>query len=116
MKQKRFLARVLGVPAMALALAATVLPGMASAQPEPVHHDQAVSARTMSSPCGFYRNGWQAWYNHCGPMVRVWLAVQFSYGADDTRYLCLTQGDHNLSDHPSLQGGWITWAESNGAC
>lgn len=130
---RTFLTRLVGVLALAIGLALSVMANSASAQvvdrPAPPTlqvQTQAAAApgspvqtlpggpsdaaapnvAAASNPCGFFTR-WDAYYNHCG-YNSITIRVNFWYGAN-YRDITVWPGTSNLSTHPYLQGaGMIT--------
>ncbi|MGM1060909.1 DUF6355 family natural product biosynthesis protein [Saccharothrix sp. Mg75] len=74
---------------------------------------QAGTEGVTAQACGWYAPNRNAYYVHCGS-GRISINVEFWWGAGATRSICVWPGTTNLSTHPSLQGGLITYAYYNG--
>ncbi|GAB2992314.1 DUF6355 family natural product biosynthesis protein [Saccharothrix stipae] len=96
--------------------AGVVLPGsqiqgeVKLAAPAP---SQAGTEGVTAQGCGWYAPNRNSYYVHCGS-GRISINVEFWWGTGATRSICVWPGTTNLSTHPSLQGGLITYAYYNG--
>ncbi|GAA2678755.1 MULTISPECIES: DUF6355 family natural product biosynthesis protein [Actinosynnema] len=74
---------------------------------------QAGTDGVTAQACGWYAPNVNSYYIHCGS-GRISINVEFWWGAGATRSICVWPGKSNLSAHPALQGGLITYAYYNG--
>ncbi|MFF5051697.1 DUF6355 family natural product biosynthesis protein [Micromonospora sp. NPDC000663] len=126
MRQKPLL-RLLGAFAITLGFMLTLsAPASAGSVQRGVEDPRSVAVTSLSAgnvaaatPCGWSTPSVQtAWYNHCGsgPVV---IQVEFFWRTSmyhPDRFICVWPGVTNLSTHPSLQGGLITYAYYTRPC
>ncbi|MGW5049729.1 DUF6355 family natural product biosynthesis protein [Actinokineospora sp. NPDC004072] len=71
------------------------------------------ASASPNMPCGWHATSPTAYYNHCGDTV-ITVVVEFWWKIGGTRTICVNPGITNLSAHPALQGGLITYAYYSG--
>jgi hypothetical protein len=92
------------VGAVALALAPI---GAAHAATTPAGSAPEAAAVALKNPCGFYKTGSDAFYNHCtGDGSHVIIKVDASWAPDYER--CVYPGEVWLGAASKINGAWYT--------